>query len=80
MALNYTANMWKGYNYARRIGVCMATSESWTDPNSCPFCGAHLASPGAGFVDHIDESAPCKTEFEFWRENVGSDITAGWGG
>jgi len=58
----------------------MATSESWNDPNRCPFCGDALASPGAGFIDHVDVSPTCETEFEHWRENVGGDVAAGWSG
>ena len=58
----------------------MATSESWNDPNRCPFCGAALASPGAGFIDHVDDSPACETEFEHWRENVAGDVTGGWSG
>jgi len=33
------------------------TSTDWSDPITCPFCGDELASPGAGFVDHIHDNA-----------------------
>ncbi|ADD07051.1 uncharacterized protein Nmag_3501 [Natrialba magadii ATCC 43099] len=56
------------------------TTADWTDPIACPFCGDELASPGAGFVDHIHESATCEAEFEFWRENISDDVAGEWAG
>jgi len=43
------------------------TSTDWSDPITCPFCGDELASPGAGFVDHIHDNAECENGFEHWR-------------
>lgn len=58
----------------------MAASETWTDPNQCPFCGAQLPSPGAGFVDHLDENPACESGFETWRDRITDDIRGGWMG
>ncbi|WP_195892432.1 DUF7501 family protein [Halopiger goleimassiliensis] len=58
----------------------MAATTTWTDPITCPFCGGELASPGAGFMDHIDENGDCETEFERWRQNLASDLTGEWSG
>lgn len=58
----------------------MALSESTIEPTKCPFCGAELASPGAGFMRHIEEAADCQDEFETWRERVTEDIRGGWAG
>lgn len=58
----------------------MSTSATWNDPNRCPFCGDVLTSPGEGFVDHVEESPECESEFGIWRENVGGDIAGGWSG
>jgi hypothetical protein len=58
----------------------MAASESWGDPNQCPFCGARLSSPGAGFVDHVGENPECEAEFDAWRDRVSDDIRGGWMG
>ncbi|WP_415378564.1 hypothetical protein [Halosimplex sp. TS25] len=58
----------------------MATTESWSDPERCPFCGAKLASPGAGFVDHTAESPDCETKFETWRDRITDDVAGGWSG
>jgi hypothetical protein len=57
-----------------------SVATSWDDPSTCPFCGAALSDPGAGFVDHLDESAACTTEFETWREHVAGDIGGEWTG
>ncbi|ELY85567.1 DUF7501 family protein [Natrialba taiwanensis] len=56
------------------------TTTDWSDPVSCPFCGDELASPGAGFVDHIHENEACEDEFTFWRENVSGDLAGEWSG
>ncbi|WP_435128418.1 DUF7501 family protein [Halobaculum sp. D14] len=58
----------------------MAASATWTDPNTCPFCGTELRSPGNGFVSHLDENPDCNAEFEEWRSAVSDDMTAGWSG
>lgn len=58
----------------------MPTDGSWSDPNQCPFCGASLSSPGAGFVDHIGESPGCESAFDDWRDRVGGDVGGTWGG
>jgi hypothetical protein len=58
----------------------MATTGTWSDPDRCPFCGDRLASPGAGFVDHIDEAPDCEATFELWRERVTDDVAGGWVG
>lgn len=58
----------------------MSTSNSWSDPERCPFCGDALASPGVGFVDHVAESPECETDFTTWRDRVSGDIAGGWSG
>ncbi|MFB6308037.1 MAG: hypothetical protein ABEH35_01785 [Haloarculaceae archaeon] len=58
----------------------MATNQTWNDPDSCPFCGEQLASPGAGFVDHVAESPDCEAAFGTWRTRVGDDVAGGWSG
>lgn len=58
----------------------METSETWTDPGRCPFCGEPLASPGAGFVAHLDDSDDCEAAFDTWRERVAGDVRGGWSG
>jgi len=58
----------------------MATSETWNDPNRCPFCGDALASPGAGFVAHVAEAPDCEDRFDAWRDRVGGDVGGGWSG
>lgn len=58
----------------------MATADSWSDPDRCPFCGAQLASPGAGFVSHTKENRDCAAAFERWRDRIADDVTGGWSG
>ncbi|MFB6221073.1 MAG: hypothetical protein ABEH90_06505 [Halolamina sp.] len=58
----------------------MAASETWSDPDLCPFCDEKLASPGAGFVAHLDESPDCEARFENWRDRIGDDVRGGWSG
>lgn len=58
----------------------MATSNAWTDPNRCPFCEDALASPGAGFIAHVEESPDCEAAFGTWRDRVGGDVGGGWSG
>jgi hypothetical protein len=58
----------------------MAASETWNDPNRCPFCGAELSTPGRGFVTHLETSDACDREFEAWRHHVADDVAGGWAG
>ena len=58
----------------------MAASDVWTDPYRCPFCGAGLRSPGAGFIDHVEETPECASRFEQWRDRIGDDIQGDWSG
>ena len=58
----------------------MAATPTWTNPVTCPFCGDDLASPGAGFVDHIDENEDCEVEFDRWRDNLAGDLAGEWSG
>ena len=58
----------------------MTQATTWNDPNHCPFCGESLPNPGAGFVDHVDETPDCETKFTMWREQITEDISGGWGG
>ncbi|MDQ2049029.1 hypothetical protein RBH26_00875 [Natronolimnohabitans sp. A-GB9] len=60
--------------------MAVNTTTNWSDPIACPFCGDELASPGAGFVDHIDENADCAAEFDHWRNNIAGDISGEWSG
>ncbi|WP_435334740.1 DUF7501 family protein [Haloarchaeobius sp. TZWWS8] len=57
-----------------------APTPTWSDPNTCPFCDAALTDPGAGFIDHLDESDHCDAGFELWRSHVTDDIGGGWSG
>lgn len=58
----------------------MAASESWSDPYHCPFCGAALASPGSGFVSHVEDNPECDDAFDAWRDRIGGDMAGGWSG
>jgi hypothetical protein len=58
----------------------MATNETWTDPDRCPFCGGALSSPGVGFIAHIEERPECRAAFDTWRDRVGEDVVGGWSG
>jgi hypothetical protein len=58
----------------------MSTAETWSDPTRCPFCEEELASPGAGFYDHIHDSETCQTRHERWTERLTDDIRGGWSG
>ncbi|ELY61901.1 DUF7501 family protein [Natronolimnohabitans innermongolicus] len=60
--------------------MAVNTTTNWSDPITCPFCGDELDSPGAGFVDHIDDNADCEAGFEQWRQNIAGDITGEWAG
>ncbi|RKD97174.1 DUF7501 family protein [Halopiger aswanensis] len=55
-------------------------TREWVDPIVCPFCGDELPSPGAGFVDHIDENEACEHRFDRWRTNIAGDIGGEWTG
>lgn len=52
----------------------------WDDPDFCPFCGARLADPGAGFLDHLEDAETCRRRFDEWRENVLEDVGGEWSG
>lgn len=56
------------------------SATTWNDPEQCPFCGATLANPGVGFIDHIGENPDCESGFDAWRTNVAGDIRGGWSG
>jgi hypothetical protein len=51
---------------------------TWSDNDICPFCSVELTDPGAGFIDHIDDSAECEAGFDEWRTNVAGDVRGGW--
>lgn len=51
---------------------------TWTDNDVCPFCDAELPDPGAGFIDHLDDSEECESGFDDWRTNVVDDVRGGW--
>jgi hypothetical protein len=53
---------------------------SWDDPNRCPFCMTALDDPGAGFVEHLDDSPVCESGFETWRTSVADDMRGEWSG
>lgn len=56
----------------------MSLDERAVEPGQCPFCGTELKSPGAGFVNHIDDAAACRKRFERWRDRVADDMRGGW--
>jgi hypothetical protein len=39
-----------------------------------------LADPGAGFVEHLDDSPVCESGFETWRTSVADDMRGEWSG
>ena len=39
-----------------------------------------LTDPGAGFIDHLDESESCRERFADWREHIADDIGSEWSG
>lgn len=53
---------------------------TWNDPQACPFCGESIRNGGAGFVEHADANADCKTRFDEWRANVAGDVRSEWSG
>jgi hypothetical protein len=55
-------------------------AEDHPDPDYCPFCGTRLTDAGAGFVDHTEESEPCRQRFEDWKANVADDVGGEWDG
>lgn len=54
--------------------------DRWNRPDYCPFCGAELDDPGAGFIDHLKQSDECASEFETWRQAIAGDIEGEWSG
>jgi hypothetical protein len=56
------------------------TQTTWTGTEHCPFCDADLPDPGAGFIDHLDDSEACEEGFDVWRANVADDVRGGWSG
>lgn len=53
---------------------------TWSDTEACPFCGTGLADPGAGFIDHLDDSDTCERGFDEWRQQIAGDMKGGWSG
>ena len=31
---------------------------------NCEYCGAEIEDPSAGFVEHLEQSEPCREQFE----------------
>ncbi len=60
--------------------VTMASAETVIEPKRCPFCGTELASPGAGFMRHVENEPECRDAFETWRDRVTDDMRGGWAG
>ncbi|WP_340100092.1 DUF7501 family protein [Salinibaculum salinum] len=56
------------------------STDDWANPDFCPFCGTRLTDPGAGFIDHLDESESCRERFADWREHIADDIGSEWSG
>lgn len=48
----------------------MALSETSIEPSQCPFCGTEIASPGAGFMRHVENEPECRDAFDTWRDRV----------
>lgn len=55
-------------------------SSRWDNPDLCPFCGESLVDGGAGFMEHTEESEPCRERFEAWIEQIRDDMGGEWGG
>lgn len=62
------------------VWYVMALAEAAIEPKRCPFCGAELASPGAGFIQHVENAPDCRDAFETWRNRVTDDMRGGWAG
>jgi len=58
----------------------MALSETSIEPSQCPFCGTEIASPGAGFMRHVENEPECRDAFDTWRDRVTDDMRGGWAG
>lgn len=58
----------------------MSFADLSIDPGQCPFCGTELASPGAGFMRHVETEPECRDAFETWRDHVTDDMRGGWAG
>lgn len=53
---------------------------TWNGTETCPFCGATLPDPGAGFIAHTRDSEACRTAFEGWRSRLRDDMRGEWSG
>lgn len=51
---------------------------SWNGTEHCPFCGAPLPDPGAGFIEHTRRSVGCREAFEGWRSRIQDDMRGEW--
>jgi len=40
----------------------MALSETSIEPSQCPFWGTEIASPGAGFMRHVENEPECRDD------------------
>lgn len=56
------------------------TRRTWIDPETCPFCGGPLSDGGGGFIDHVESSPACMSNFDVWREQVADDMGGEWSG
>ena len=56
------------------------TRRTWSDPETCPFCGAGLTDAGSGFIDHTKASPACMSNFDTWRSQVADDMGGEWSG
>lgn len=48
----------------------MAAIRRRLPPPRCEFCGAELADRMIAFMDHLEDSAPCRMLWEEQRENI----------
>ncbi len=74
------SNFGHSYYISGMAELVMESNEPGVEPTTCPFCGTDLASPGAGFIRHIEETTGCHESFETWRDRVADDIRGGWAG
>ncbi len=57
-----------------------SSTNSWTNPERCPFCDARIEDGGWGFVVHVRANEPCEKEFDMWREQIAGDMAGEWSG